>query len=320
MQSRSLLSATCTVLLALSACQKSQPPAASTPEAAEAPAERGLVLKPEEVAKLGVETMPAAAAAFTPEGAGYGLVIGHETLAQNVAEIATAEAAARQSRAAVERVKRLSGTPGAFPAESQETAERQSAADAAALTLAQRRLSVTVGANPPWSAGGGEGTLSDLASGKLKLVRVTFPVGVLSGTTPRSLRFARLDADSPAHSWKSAKVWDAPADATVPGHSYFALLNAAEIDEGERLQVWAPVGAMELGVLVPAAATVISESKYWCYVERQPGHFERVEVDVSRPVAEGYQVTEGIAAGDPIVTNAAGLLLAREINPSTEAE
>jgi hypothetical protein len=31
-------------------------------------------------------------------------------------------------------------------------------------------------------------------------------------------------------------------------------------------------------------------------------------------------VTSGIAPGDKIVTSAAGLLLAREINPSTEAE
>jgi hypothetical protein len=37
-------------------------------------------------------------------------------------------------------------------------------------------------------------------------------------------------------------------------------------------------------------------------------------------VVDGYFVTEGIAAGDKVVTAAAGLLLARETNPSSEAD
>jgi hypothetical protein len=43
-------------------------------------------------------------------------------------------------------------------------------------------------------------------------------------------------------------------------------------------------------------------------------------VDTSLPAQGGYVVTTGLAPGDRIVTTAAGLLLAREINPSTEAE
>ena len=40
----------------------------------------------------------------------------------------------------------------------------------------------------------------------------------------------------------------------------------------------------------------------------------------ARPVPEGYFVTEGVAAGDKIVTTAAGQLLARESNSGAEAE
>jgi hypothetical protein len=37
-------------------------------------------------------------------------------------------------------------------------------------------------------------------------------------------------------------------------------------------------------------------------------------------MADGYFVQGGVNRGDLIVTSAAGLLLARETNPSTEAE
>jgi hypothetical protein len=46
----------------------------------------------------------------------------------------------------------------------------------------------------------------------------------------------------------------------------------------------------------------------------------RREIDTDRPIGEGYFVTQGIAAGDRVVTAAASLLLAREMNPSTEAD
>ena len=76
----------------------------------------------------------------------------------------------------------------------------------------------------------------------------------------------------------------------------------------------------ESGVLIPETAVVISEGKYWCYVEQQPGLFTRTAIDASRPMPGGYFVKEGIAPGATVVTAAAGLLLARETNPSPEAE
>jgi hypothetical protein len=39
-----------------------------------------------------------------------------------------------------------------------------------------------------------------------------------------------------------------------------------------------------------------------------------------RPLDEGYFVTEGFSAGQRVVSSAAALLLARELNPSTEAQ
>jgi hypothetical protein len=84
--------------------------------------------------------------------------------------------------------------------------------------------------------------------------------------------------------------------------------------------VWAPVGAPESGVLIPASAALISAGKFWFYVEEKPDTFVRREFDPSRPVEEGYFVKAGASPGEKIVTAAAGQLLARETNPSTEAE
>jgi hypothetical protein len=282
--------------------------------------ENAVTLNPAEIDKLGVVTTPAATTTFASEAVGYGVVLGHEVIAVAVAEVATAEAALHQSRAALQRVNNLAGTPGAFAAETLETAERQVAADEAALTLAQRKLSATFGQSPPWQDKKNGELLNEVANGKTQLIRATFSPGALTGAIPHSLRISRLDAHGTGESWQTDTVWTAPADTTIPGRSLFALLKGSDVGEGERLNVWASVGSAQSGVLVPQAAILISESKYWCYVEKPPGTFTRTALDASKPVAGGYFVTQGIVAGDAIVTSAAGLLLARQTNPSTEAE
>jgi hypothetical protein len=158
------------------------------------------------------------------------------------------------------------------------------------------------------------------------LLRATFPLGALEGSRPATLRAARLVALSPgdahpAQGWSLDSVWPAPADASLPGRSFFGLLKNADAGEGERLLVWAPgTGPSQRGVVVPATCLVISDAKYWCYVETSPHVYVRRQIETDRPVSDGYFVTEGIAAGDKVVTAAAGMLLARETNPSSEAD
>ncbi len=268
--------------------------------------------------KIGIASVAAAAANYSAESPGYGVVVGHESIAVASAEVATAQAAVRQSQAAVARVKQLAGTPGAMPSETAELAERQAAADSAALTLAERRLTALLGQGAPINAATST-LLAELATGQVKLVRVTFPLGSLSGPLPRRLRLARLDAAS-ALNWTSDLVWEAPADATIPGRSFFTSLRSTNVGEGERLQVWASTSATINGAVVAESALIQSNSAYWCYIEDPAGSFTRIIVDTSRPVKGGYFVTEGIRPGAMIVTAGAGLLLARETNPSTEAE
>jgi hypothetical protein len=317
------LAATVASALLLVGCHKA--PAAPTDRATPAEAdtketagaEEGVALKPEEVETMGIATTEAKTIQSAPEIQGFGVVLAHETIATSVAEIRTAIAAERQSHAALERTHRLAGTPGAMPAETQETAERQAIADQAALELARQKLSSSFGLNPPWKKSDDNADLRSLASGESKLIHVTFPLGLLGDTDPSHIRLTRIDG---AQSWSSTAAWHAPADATVPGRSFFAILHASEVGEGDHLLAWTPVGETETGVLVPSAAAVISNGRFYCYVEEKPGTFVRTEFDPGRPTAQGYFVKDGIAAGKQIVTHAAGQLLARETNPSKEPE
>jgi hypothetical protein len=318
----------CAALLFSSACHKTQPKADADAPAADAKEKatggedsaEGVALKPDEIVKTGIVTTALKATVHAPETMGFGTVMPHEALAQAVAELTTAVAVERQSRSAFARGQRLAGTAGAMPVEAQEAAERQATVDQAALDLAKRRMSSTFGQDPPWKNQDSSPELTALASGKSKLVRVTFPLGALGDSAPSTLRLAHINATPGGKSWESRSVWSAPADASIPGKSFFALLKGGDAGEGEHLLAWAGVGAAESGVEIPASAVIISNGKYWCYVEEKPGVFVRTEIDTGMPTADGYFVKEGVSAGDKVVTASAGQLLAREMNPNTAAE
>jgi hypothetical protein len=327
---RNVAAGLCMLMLVIGGCHKSSPggakadtdekaEAAKPPEAAE-PKSGRVVLTPEEVEKIGVRTEEVKAAEYAEETLGFGTVIPRETIAQATAELATAEAAEKQSRSALARTRRLSGTPGAMSADVEETNARQASVDSAALVLARQRLSATFGQKAPWSNGANPALLQDLADGRAQLVRATFPLGTLSGEIPKTLRASRIGEAAAGKGWKMSLIWSAPADASVPGRSFFALLRGSDLGEGERITVSAPVGAAQAGVVIPAEAAVIKDGKFWCYVEEKPGTFVRTAIDTGRPFENGYFVAEGVKRGDKVVTNAAAQLVAKESNTGAESD
>jgi hypothetical protein len=282
-------------------------------------AQRTAKLSDEEVAHMAISIAPAEAARYAPETAGYAVVLSHDGIAQALADIAAADASVRQSDAVLARMDRLAGTPGADTAEAREAASRQAAADHAAQLLAQRRLSALLGQQPPWGSHA-DATLQDVAAGRIKVVRITFPLGSLRSDRPRELRFARLDASEAREQWHSRTVWEAPADATVPGRSFFALLGSTDAAEGEHLEAWAQLPDLpaQSGAWLPQSAVIASDGRYWYYVQKAPGEFERRPLQLSQPLRDGYFIAT-LQPGQPVVTAGAGLLLARELNPGTAA-
>lgn len=310
----------CGLFLLVGGCERgpsaaqAQQSASDEKEKAGAPAEsEGVTLKPDEIEKAGIEVKAAAAGEHAPEVTGYALVISREAIAQAVADLSTAAAIEHQSQAALARSRSLAATPGAMPVEAQEAAERQATVDRAAMQLAERRLSAVYGRNAPWKDDYASPELAALARGESKLVRVTFPLGALGPGVPKTLRLGHLASTPGSKSFESAIIWSAPADTSLPGRSFFAILKGSDVSEGERLLAWAPVGPAESGVVIPYSAVVISGGKYWCYVAEKPGLFVRKEIDPGMPTDDGYFVKENVAAGANIVTASAGELLAREL-------
>jgi hypothetical protein len=301
-------------LLLLAACGKTDKPAEAEKEAAEGP---GLTLKPEEVKSLGIMVQAAAPAQFTGRISGYGLVTALDTIASADSEFLSAQAAATQSAAAAARARSLStGEDAAISREQLEVAESKAAADAAALALARRKTQAAFGLNSPWhDAAGRSSVMQRLASGAAVLVRVTFPA--IGGAAPKRIEISRMGADR--KSWTAHTVWDAPADAAVPGRSFYALVENSDLAQNERVTAAIPTGTSQAGAKIPAKALVYGESEVWVFVQTAANTFLRTKVDIGRPLDDGYFVNS-VKPGDKVVTDGAGLLLAREINPSTEAE
>ncbi len=302
----------------LSACGQNAPDKADKKEAADAP---GVALTAEEVKSLGVTTVQARASAFRHQVAGYGTVTALDSIAQADAETRTATAQAAQSAAAAARAKSLgSGEEAAVSQEIVETAQSKAASDQAALHLAERKAQAAFGFNAPFRDAKDRAALMErLASGKSVLVRVTFPAGSLRNRQPASLSVARL-GDS-AKTWTTSRIWQAPADPALPGTGLYAVIDGSDLAQNEHVSATVFDGPPQNGVLVPAAALVMGDGENWVYLQNGDLHFLRAPVSTDKPVGDDYFVPggAGIAPGQKIVTNGAGLLLSRESNPSTGA-
>jgi hypothetical protein len=302
-------------LLLLSACGKD---AGDKPEAKDKDADTaGVTLKAEEIQSLGLTVQPALAAQYQGQISGYGVVTALDAIAQADSDFLAAQATAAQSEAAAARARSLAtGEEAAISREQLEAAQSKAAADQAALALAQRKSEAAFGLNSPFRNREARArVMRAFSSGAAVLVRVTFPA--TGGEAPRKLIISRMGAD--AKSWTSTTIWDAPADPTVPGRSFYAIVSGSDLAQNERVTAAIPSGQAQPGAKIPSHAVVYGESEAWVYEQTGPRNFLRTQVDISRPMDDGYFVSN-VKPGQKIVVDGAGLLLAHEVNPSTEAE
>jgi hypothetical protein len=302
-------------LLLLSACGKG---AGDKPEAKDSDTDTpGVTLKAEEIQSMGITVQPAVAAQYQGQISGYGVVTALDTIAQADSDFLAAQATASQSQAAAARARSLAtGEEAAISREQLEAAQSKAAADQAALALARRKSEAAFGLNSPFRNPDARArVMAEFSSGAAVLVRVTFPA--TGGETPRQLIISRMGAD--VKSWTSTAIWDAPADPSVPGRSFYAIVHGSDLAQNERVTAAIPSGAPQAGAKIPAHAVVFGESEAWVYVQTAARTFLRTKVVTDRPMDDGYFVTN-IKPGGKIVVDGAGLLLAHEVNPSTESE
>jgi hypothetical protein len=307
------------VLTLLYACGKSDEAARDKP-AGEQQTASGVTLSAEQARGLGITTEAAKPAQYRAEASGYGTVVSLDTIAQADSELLAAQATALQSRAEANRdIYLFRDQNGAISRQAMEAARAKADSDAAQLTLARRKAQAAFGLDPPWQSGGRRAAIMGrLASGALVLARVTFPLGALGGGLPQTLSLTRLGGGG--RRWTSDQLWRAPADPAFPGQGVFVLVAGSDLTQNDHVTAYVPAGAPQTGVEVPAGAVVYGEGESWVYLRKGADHFQRARVDTSHALEGGYFLPQGggIAAGDAIVVGGAGLLLARELNPSSE--
>lgn len=271
-------------------------------------------LDAEDRERLGLAVAPLAAATYAERLQGQALVLDAQPVVELLASWTAAEAAARQSRAARERAAALFDADAAGSREALEAAERQAAADTAALEVARARATVAYGNAAPWlEAARRAASLTALRDGTAALVRASFPGRGLS-ELPDAIGLRPLGAAGTGEARAVTELWFGPADPNVPGSVLLAWVSPAQgLVAGARLAATIATGAERAGVVVPASAVVLAGGSAWCYRAVEAGAFQRTAVDLGRPLGGGYFQDAGFTAGDEVVVAGAGLLLAHEL-------
>lgn len=310
-------------MLLLSACALagagcSQPAAERPVEAAAEAAVDGLHMDVETQARMSVNAAPLAASAAPQTAAGFARVMDVGPLAAIESEMSAAEAAASASQEEYHRLAALAAQDQAASARSVEAARAQAATDAARAKLAGRRIGLEWGASlERMSQAERSRLLTDIAAGRAALLRIDTP----SASTKIAKVSVRLEKDG-APIAVAILGQSAGADARLQTTGLLGLVRGdavATLPTGRLLQAEVDLGAAETGFLIPASALIRADGAVLVYVRTGKDTFERRDVGAGRPVAKGWFISDGFAAGDQVVIDGAASLLAAERGP-VEAE
>ena len=241
---------------------------------------------------------------------GIATLVSPDSLTLLNAEIRAAEIASGFSQRSLDRYKGVR----TLGEQRVDNAERQASTDATQVALLKLRLRNAWGDTAPFLAPANRDQLLDeLASGRTTIVRLDFPRSV-----DRDLRNIRITPLGGGEEITVSTIWQAPSgNLAMPGSSFFGLMPAGPgLRPGDRAKITAERSAPLVGVVVPASAVVVFAGESWCYVEKQPGQFQRRQVSLSTPVEAGY-LTDNLAAGTKVVVRGASVLLSREAEPGS---
>jgi hypothetical protein len=261
---------------------------------------------------LGILVKKAELAQLKPELKGYGRVLDPATIAAQLTDLTTSQAAYLVSSNELARLKTLEGQ-GNASIRGLQAAEATAARDRITLQAARDHLAIAWGKAvadqkdlPAFSE-----ALTRLDSA---LVRVDLPASEGLPPTPISARLQGMSGQSAAAEFLGL----APAmDSQIPGRGFFFLVkqNNSGIAVGEAVTAYLQVpGEAQDGVIIPRDAVIRTEGAGWVYVLNAAGDaFTRTQVALDRPTDSGWFVTKGVAPGNYFVTTAAQQLLSIEL-------
>jgi len=299
----------------------------------------GVALTPADRERLGIAVEELRPAERQGQTEGFATVVSAAALGEVDSDLAAARVASVASHAALARAEALYADQVSVSLAAVEAARRQAAADDAQVQRLERRLALEWGPRAGGSPFAGEGSrrawLDRLASGQAALARVQFPLGTALPSRAPTLHLENLTAADSRAAPTVRAIWPAPEDPALPGPAFFALVQGGALPQiGERLRATADLSHRQRGVTIPESAVVLSGGSAWCFVEIDGGPGARTGRFIRRPVAlaegfssdaagskpGGYFAASGFTAGEKVVVQGAGLLLAHEMGAAAGAD
>ncbi len=261
---------------------------------------------------IGLNTAPLPGATLPPEIKTYGRVLDAAPLVALQSEIAAAGVALEASGNEYRRVKTLFDQGENASVRSVQTAEAAMKRDQIALAAAEAQLvsgwGQAVADQPDVAA-----FVHSLTQRDSVLVRLDLPLGEALPASPTGARLLLSRTDAAVN---ARYLGPAPTtDPQVQGEGFLVVATnrPARFSAGQALAGFLELpGAPRPGVIVPNDAVVRAENRAWVYTASGETNFTRREIALDDPVAGGWFVTNGVAAGERVVATGAQTLLSEE--------
>jgi hypothetical protein len=258
----------------------------------------------------------------------YGIVVNLQPLFElrgrylaALAERRALRAGAANSRGEYERLKMLHADDRNVSERAVQAAEAQWRSDEARVQGAEQaaesiRDEIRASWGPvvtEWVIDPDEPRFAALAAQRAVIAQLAFPHELQSSAGRASLSVAPVSAR--AAQLPARYVSPAPqTDATLPGATYFYLVEGQGLRSGMRVAGQLKLGGKERdGVAVPEAAVVWHGGRAWAYVREEPAVFVRKPVSTAEEIGNTWFNADGFQAGDEVVVSGAQLLLSEEL-------
>ena len=264
--------------------------------------------------RLALKTETVAPAQIQSERKGHGSALDPAPLAALINELATAHVAAQASGQEFERLKLLTEQDNAS-ARALQAAAATAHRDQLLIESLRTKLALT-GSQALEQRENLPEFSKALTTRQTALVRIDLPAGESLPVPPASARLVSLADETKPF---TGEFFDeAPAvDLQTQGQGFLFLVksNSAKLAPGAAVTGWLQIpGAPMDGLIVPRPAVVRHAGAGWVYVQTNGTNFSRHLILLDRPVEHGWFVTNGVAAGDPVVVTGAQTLLSEELN------
>jgi len=262
---------------------------------------------------IGLQVAPLEAAQLSPELKAYGRVLDPAPLAAIVADLLSAQAAGQASEAELKRLKTLAAQNNASE-RALQSAQAAAVHDQTQIQAVRLRLLTSWG-----EAIAQRNDLSDfvqsLGSLNSALVQLELPAGEELPSAPTAARVFTLSNET--NPVPATLLGPAPmADPQLQGRGFLLLVspNSLRLVPGAAVTgLLSLPGEPRSGVLLPRSAVVRFNGATWIYLQTGEESFQRTEVSLDSPLANGWFVAKGLKPQDKVVTVGGQQLLSEEL-------